>query len=283
MTIHQDKSDSGALFVVATPIGNLEDITLRALRVLREADFIAAEDTRRTVALLTHFGISKKLMSLHGDVERRRAGGIVEAVSSGKKVAIVSDAGTPGASDPGGAVVRAALDAGLRVVPIPGSSAISTALSAAGLRDARFVFEGFPTRARGKRRKEFENFKNDERALVLFESPSRVKELFEDLFTALGPRRAVVFRELTKLHETITAANLETLAAGGGDIPELGEFTIVVEGAPGEAKQIDESEIVRVVEILKKAGLAGRTAAQAAAAILGVSKNHVYGAVHPKG
>lgn len=266
----------GVLYVVATPIGNLEDITLRALRVLKEADWIAAEDTRRTAKLLRHYGISKRLESLHGDVERARAGKIVRAVRGGVRVAVVSDAGTPGASDPGGLVVRAAVEAGLRVEPVPGASAVSAALSVAGVRSSRFVFEGFLPRQKSKRKGILEALRADERAVVVFESPKRVGGTLTDLYEGLGNRRVAIFRELTKLHETIIHTNLKSAGQGEVDLPERGEYTIVVESAGEKAESVEGEEIRRVVGILAAGGMSGRSAAAAAAEILGISRRRTY-------
>ncbi|MFH1538409.1 MAG: 16S rRNA (cytidine(1402)-2'-O)-methyltransferase [bacterium] len=277
--IRQKGKSGGVLHIVATPIGNLEDITLRALRVLKEADWIAAEDTRRTRKLLSHYGISKRMESLHGDVERMKTEKILRAVSEGCRVAIVSDAGTPGASDPGGAVVRAAVEAGLRVEPVPGASAIVAAVSVAGIKGSRFAFEGFLPRQRSKRKEILEKYRGDGRAVVFFESPKRVKETLEDVYGVLGDRNVAISRELTKLHETIVRTRLERVAGGAVELPERGEYTIVVEGADEKIRSVDGEEVSRVVEILLGGGMSGRGAAAAAAELLGVPRKAAYGEV----
>lgn len=225
----------GTLHVVATPIGNLEDITLRALRVLREADRILAEDTRRTRILLRHHGVDTPLVSFHAHNEEARAEQVLGWLAEGASLALVSDAGTPLVSDPGGRLVAAALEAGHEVVAVPGASAVLAALAASGLPALPFACLGFPPRRRAARRALFAAWRARPETLVLFESPRRVATTLEDLHAELGARRAVVARELTKLHEELVRGTLPELArrfAGGA----RGEVTIVVEGAGAEAE-----------------------------------------------
>jgi 16S rRNA (cytidine1402-2'-O)-methyltransferase len=229
----------GTLYVVATPIGNLGDITLRALDVLRSADVIAAEDTRMTARLLNRHGISGRLIAVHEHNERRAAETVAGMLADGKSVALVSDAGTPGISDPGSQVVAAARAAGHAVVPLPGANAAVAALSASGFDTARFLFCGFlPARA-AERRRVLAELASERALLVFYEAPHRIADCIDDLGAVLGGAREILIaRELTKLHETLHRCRLG--AAGewlqGDEHRQRGEFVLVVEGAP-EAEQ----------------------------------------------
>ena len=223
----------GTLHLVATPIGNLEDVTLRALRVLREADLVLAEDTRRTRILLERHGIAARPLSLHAHNEAQRTTEVLAALAAGRAVALVSDAGPPLVSDPGERLVAAAIAAGHAVVPIPGPSAVLAALAGSGLPPVPFAFLGFPPRRAGERTETFAAWRGRPETLVLFESPHRLAATLRALADALGPRPACVARELTKLHEEWVRGLLPELAerfAGGG---VRGEVTIVVGGATG--------------------------------------------------
>ncbi|MBK7540378.1 MAG: 16S rRNA (cytidine(1402)-2'-O)-methyltransferase [Candidatus Competibacteraceae bacterium] len=227
--------ESGALYVVATPIGNLEDITLRALRVLREVDYIAAEDTRHTGRLLRHFEIDKPLLSLHEHNERNRLEQVAALLEQGKYVALVSDAGTPLLSDPGFPLVRELRRRALRVIPVPGPSSLLAALSAAGLPTDRFVFEGFLPAKSAARRERLRALAREERTLIFFESSHRLAEALLDLATEMGgDRPAVIARELTKRFEEIQGAPLAELLPWLRLDPNRskGEFVILVRGAP---------------------------------------------------
>jgi 16S rRNA (cytidine1402-2'-O)-methyltransferase len=221
---------SGTLYLVATPIGNLEDVTLRALRVLREADLVLAEDTRRTRILLDRHGIAARPVSLHAHNEAARTEEAIAALAAGRDVALVSDAGTPLVSDPGERLAAATIAAGHPVVPVPGPSAVLAALAGAGLPPVPFAFLGFAPRRAAERADCFAAFRDRPETLVLFESPHRLAATLRDLAATLGPRRACVARELTKLHEEWARGTLPELAerfAGGA----RGEVTIVVGGA----------------------------------------------------
>jgi 16S rRNA (cytidine1402-2'-O)-methyltransferase len=224
-------AEPGALYVVATPIGNLRDVTLRALDILRSADIVAAEDTRVTATLLRRHGIAARPMSLRAHNEALQSGTVIAALAGGKSVALVSDAGTPAVSDPGARLVRAVREAGLRVVPIPGPSALATAIAAAGLRAERFVFLGFLPQQHKARTDLLEACAALPLALVLYEAPHRVRATVAALHASLGERELVVARELTKAFETLTALPL-------GDAPawfaadahrERGEFVLMVD------------------------------------------------------
>jgi 16S rRNA (cytidine1402-2'-O)-methyltransferase len=225
----------GALYVVATPIGNLEDITLRALRILREVDYIAAEDTRHTAQLLQHFAIDKPLLSLHEHNEHNRIAQVVALLEQGKTIALVSDAGTPLISDPGFPLVRELRYRELPVTPIPGPSSVLAALSVAGLPTDRFVFEGFLPARTAARQERLHTLASEERTLIFFESSHRVMDMLEDVSTIMGADRlATIARELTKRFEQIHTATLgELLVWLAADANRnKGEFVLVVQGAP---------------------------------------------------
>jgi 16S rRNA (cytidine1402-2'-O)-methyltransferase len=225
----------GTLYLVATPIGNLEDITLRALRTLRECDLVAAEDTRRTGQLLKHFGISKPQLSYFQFNEARRSEQILERLGRGEKIALVTDAGSPGISDPGERVVRAALQAGFRVEPVPGPSALVAALTASGLSTEEFYFVGFLAHKSGQRRKRLEGLRAFEGTLVLYESPYRVEKLLSELVEIFPERQVVLARELTKKFEEFIRGTpvqlIETLKSRS----LKGEFVVMISGATAPA------------------------------------------------
>ncbi len=222
------------LYVVATPIGNLEDLSPRAARVLAEVDRIAAEDTRRTVNLLRHLGIEKPVSSYYDAVEARKAPALVEELVAGKSLALVSDAGTPLVSDPGYRLVRAAIEAGVRVVPIPGPTALATLLAVSGLPCERFVFEGFLPAKPGKRRKRLESLREETRTIVLYESPYHVLRTLAEIEEILGDRAVVIGRELTKLHEEIVRGRVAEVRAQLEGKPTRGEYTVLVAGSEAE-------------------------------------------------
>jgi 16S rRNA (cytidine1402-2'-O)-methyltransferase len=272
---HPVKS-SGILFVVATPIGNLDDISSRARSVLRDVTVIAAEDTRRTRGLLDHIGVSTPLVSLHEHNEPRRAAEIVQRLAAGESVALVSDAGTPLISDPGYRLVALARERGIAVVAVPGCCAAIAALSVAGLPTARFHFEGFLPVRQAARRARLQELRSCPDTLVFYEAVHRVGESLRDMAASLGPGRpAFVARELTKLHEagyfgTLRSVLAALLADPGGD---KGEFTIVVGGAP--AASPEREELARVVAILA-AELPAAQAATLAARLTGAARRDAY-------
>ena len=231
----------GTLFVVATPIGNLEDFTFRALRTLREVDLIAAEDTRRTSKLLAHYEVRKPLVSLHEHNEVREAPRLVNRLAGGESVALVTDAGTPGISDPGAVLVRMAREAGIRVVPIPGPSAVATALSASGFAGTEFAFMGFPPRSGRERAAWFERAAQDARILVFFEAPHRIDRTLAETKTILVDRQIITARELTKIHEELVVHPNQSL---GHKPVEAGEYVVMV-GPAGNSNDeaIDETAV----------------------------------------
>jgi 16S rRNA (cytidine1402-2'-O)-methyltransferase len=226
---------TGMLYVVATPIGNLEDITLRALRVLQEVDLIATEDTRRTRILLAHYRIDKALTSLYDHNEVYKAPALIRHLQEGLNIALVSEAGTPLISDPGYRLVQLAIAGGIAVVPIPGPSAVIAAITVAGLPTDRFVFEGFLPRKPGKRRKRLESLGAERRTLIFYESPRRVCAALADMQRLWGERRIVVARELTKKFEEILRGRITEVRAQLEEHPPQGEVTLIVEGAGSEA------------------------------------------------
>ncbi|HTS77518.1 MAG TPA: 16S rRNA (cytidine(1402)-2'-O)-methyltransferase [Bryobacteraceae bacterium] len=265
----------GILYVVATPIGNLEDITVRAIRTLREADRIACEDTRQTRKLLDHFGISKPMLSYHEHNEAARASELVAMLQAGENIALVSDAGTPLISDPGYRLVAAAIDAGISVVPIPGPSAVIAALSASGLPTDAFRFGGFLPAKRSARRKLLDQLKPESSTLIFYEAPHRIVETLDDIVDVLGARRIAIARELTKMHEEIlrgTAAELRDQLKGRSSI--RGEITLLI-GKP-EAAVLDETPVAEAVHELEHRGVARMDAIKQVAKARGLSKREVY-------
>ena len=234
---------AGTLFIVATPIGNLEDLSFRALRTLREADLIAAEDTRRTAKLLAHYAIQKPMVSLHEHNERREAPRLIARLAAGESIALVSDAGTPGISDPGEHLVHMAREAGIRVSPIPGPSAIMAALSASGVPAAEFIFLGFPPRSGAARTAWFEQLAGESRTVVFFEAPHRILRTMDEVLELVGERPIFVHRELTKIHEiSVKYTNNESLK----EQQQLGEFVVVVGNSPIKS---DDSERIELATL----------------------------------
>jgi 16S rRNA (cytidine1402-2'-O)-methyltransferase len=268
----------GTLYIVATPLGNLGDLSTRAAEILRRVAVVAAEDTRRTRGLLTHLGASPQLLSYHAHSEDRRLETLLEILGDGRDVALVSDAGTPLVSDPGGELVAAARESGVTVVPIPGPSAVATALSAAGLKSDRYLFLGFIPRKGGERTRLLARVAAEEWSVVLFEAPPRLVDLLQDLAAAAGGgRRAVVARELTKLHEEIRSGTLDELVGYYSEHPPRGELTIVVEGTGTPAAPPDRTDdAVQQATLLLAEGLTRREVARRLSATLGLSRNDAY-------
>jgi 16S rRNA (cytidine1402-2'-O)-methyltransferase len=271
--------DHGVLTLVATPIGNLGDVSQRAVEALRDADVIAAEDTRRTRGLLTHLGIGGggRLFSVHAHNERAEARRIVEFVRSGRRVVYVSDAGTPGIADPGERLVRACLDADLRVEMVPGPSAALAALVLSGLPTSRFRFEGFLPRKGAGRAERIADLADADSTVVLYESPHRVVATLHDLLALLGPDRPVaVARELTKLFEDITRGSLGTVVERiDGASEARGEHVIVIAPAPRN-DHVDDDTLERAVRAAIADGASARDAATTVARDLGVPKRRAY-------
>ncbi len=268
----------GTLYIVATPIGNLEDITLRALRILQEVDLIACEDTRQTLKLLRHYGIRRPLLSYREHNQRKRAEELIARLKEGRSVALVSDAGTPLLSDPGEVLLERAIAEGIPVVPIPGPSAVTTAAMAAGLPVNRFLFVGFLPARRGPRRAELERLKTIPYTLIFFEAPHRLAETLADLREILGARPAVLARELTKVHETFERATLAELAERVAEAPVKGEIVLLVAGAEvARPTEVDATTLAeRVKAVISATGLDAKTAMRCVAEEYGVSRREVY-------
>ncbi|OWL89854.1 16S rRNA (cytidine(1402)-2'-O)-methyltransferase [Halopseudomonas aestusnigri] len=269
---------AGTLFVVATPIGNLQDMSPRALQVLKDVRLIAAEDTRHSARLMQHFGIDTPMTACHDHNERDKGERLVERLLAGDDVALISDAGTPLISDPGYHLVRQAREAGVRVSPVPGACALIAALSAAGMPSDRFAFEGFlPAKAHGRRQR-LQALAAEDRTWMVYEAPHRLLECLQDMQQVLGDeRRVLLARELTKTFETLRAAPLSELVkwVSGDSDQQRGECVLVVEGAPAPEADAVGDEALRVLDLLL-AELPLKRAAKLASEITGVRKNLLY-------
>jgi 16S rRNA (cytidine1402-2'-O)-methyltransferase len=266
------------LYVVATPLGNLGDLSPRAAETLRSVPVVAAEDTRRTRGLLSHLGASPTVLSFHAHSEERRLETILDILGEGRDIALVSDAGTPVVSDPGTDLVAAAREAGHTVIPIPGPSAVATALSAAGLPGDRYLFLGFLPRKGSARARLLERAAAEEWSVVFFEAPTRLVALLTDLMKSAGPQRqGIVARELTKLHEEVRAGTLAELADYYSEFPPRGELTIVVEGTGAPAAPPDRTDeaMERASELLAE-GMSRREVARLLTETHGLSRNDAY-------
>lgn len=264
----------GTLYIVATPIGNLEDITARALRVLRDAPVIAAEDTRHSKRLLNHFGIDTPLVSYHEHNQRQRETQLLDRLAEGD-VALITDAGTPGISDPGAGIVRAALAAGHTVSPIPGPSSLAAGVSVSGLVDGPFIMLGFLPREPAPRKRLIGRAGTTGWPLVLFESAQRLGATLRELHEALGDRDIVVLRELTKVHEEVRTGTLEALASWANSNSVRGEIVLIVGSSPASS-DVSADEAAEVVAALRRAGLSPSKAAREAASITGLPRSELY-------
>lgn len=271
---------AGCLYLVATPIGNLEDITLRALRILKEVDLIACEDTRRTQTLAHHYDIAKTLVSYHEHNEMTRAPELLIQLEQGAKIALVSDAGMPLVSDPGYRLVTLCVRHKIPVVPVPGPSAMLAALAASGLPCNEFLFVGFLPQRHGERRRVLEHLRIEDRAIILYEAPHRIAEAIADAREILGDRPACIAREVTKLHEEFLRGRLSQLAESLAERPARGEITLVI-GPPDPSAvsgQIDTSQSLsdRVEELIRQAKLDRKEALKLAAKERGLTRRAAY-------
>ena len=271
---------AGTLYLVSTPIGNLEDITHRAVRLLGEVDLIACEDTRHTKKLLNHYGINTKTISYHEHNERERAAELVELLEQGSDVAVVSDAGTPAISDPGFRLARVAIDSDLLVVPVPGASALITALVASGLPTDEFFFGGFLPARSGARRARLSELRAIPATLIFYEGPHRIAATLKDAQEILGEREAVVARELTKMHEEIVRGRLSELAARFASAESArGEMVLIVDRAVIQSETETAQAVASIAELVAKfedEGLDHRAALKKAARELGLSRDEAY-------
>ena len=265
----------GILYIVSTPIGNLEDITLRALRILKEVDVIAAEDTRHTHHLLAHYGIKTALTSYHEHNEREKASSLVEQIKNGTNIALVSDAGTPAIADPGFRLVVAAIRAGIQIVPLPGASALATVLSASGLPTDRFLFEGFLPAKKSERKARLQASREVGATLVFYEAPHRLNDTLSDMQQIFGEREIVVARELSKIHEEFLRGKVSEVInqLAGRDVK--GEITIVVHGSTGEAR-VTEEQLRLDIQRLTGAGIGVKEISELLGQRYGLSKREVY-------
>jgi 16S rRNA (cytidine1402-2'-O)-methyltransferase len=266
---------SGTLYVVATPIGNLEDITFRAVRILREVDRIACEDTRHTRKLLDHYNIATPVVSYHEHNEQTRSEELLRELQAGKNIALVSDAGTPLIADPGYRLVRKAREEGIPISPLPGPSAVLAALAASGLATDTFLFVGFLASKKSQRRKQLEELKSTPATVVFYEAPHRIVETLDDIAEILGARPIVLARELTKMHEEFLDGTAAEVREALAQRPSLkGEFTILI--GKSEIRQIDETPLEAAMEALTRAGVPRMEAMKTLARERGMSKHEVY-------
>lgn len=270
---------TGRLYVVAGPIGNLEDVTLRALRVLAEVDMVLAEDTRITRKLLSRYDIHTPLESCHAHTPRPRIDAFVGMMKEGKSLALLTDAGTPGVSDPGAELVQAAVESGIQVTPIPGPSAVTAMVSVAPVADGRYAFEGFPPRKAAERRALMNRLKREERAVVLYESPLRLRQTIQDLMDALGDCRVVIGRELTKKFEEVHRGTLSSALKWLGSDRPRGEFTLIVFPVGARASEREESSPDAVDRLIREAftmGMSTREAVEYACRLSRVPRKTAY-------
>ena len=265
----------GILYIVATPIGNLEDVTLRALRVLKEVDVIAAEDTRHTQILLNHHGIRTPLTSYHEHNERTKAQELVARLEQGQDIALVSDAGTPAISDPGFRLVVAAIHAGVRIIPIPGASALTAILSASGLATDRFIFEGFLPAKKKQRRERLQTLRDETRTLVFYEAPHRLRDALDDVHELLGNRETVLAREVSKVHEEFLRGPLSELICMLERQEIRGEVTLIISGSAGESR-VNEDLLIAEIRELKGQGLRHKEIAEVLGEKFGYAKKEIY-------
>ena len=273
---------SGTLYLCATPIGNLEDITLRVLRILKEADLIAAEDTRNSIKLLNHYDIHTPMTSYHEFNKIEKGQSLVGFLLEGKDIALITDAGTPGISDPGEELVKMALAAGITVTSVPGPAACITALTMSGLSTRRFAFEAFLPMDKKERQTILEELKNETRTIVLYEAPHRLLRTLKELLEALGDRRMTLLRELTKKHETLFPTTIASLIAYYEKQDPLGECVLVIEGKSHETikkeqqASWDEISLEEHMKIYEEKGISWKEAMKLVAKDRGIPKREVY-------
>lgn len=281
MDVNMDPiKQAGKLYLVATPIGNLGDISVRASQTLSHSDFIAAEDTRVTRKLLAHLKIKKQVVSYHRHNREQSGGEILARITSGEDCALVTDAGLPGISDPGEDLVIQCAKAGVEIIAIPGPCAAVTALVVSGLPTGRFIFEGFLSTARKGRLDRLTELKNEKRTMVFYEAPHKLMRTLQDMLQVFGDRRTAISRELTKIYEETLRLTLSEAVSHFENTPPRGEFTLVVEGLTARGdKEPNLSDGLTVARELIKQGLSVKDAVKEASDITGIPKNAIYGAV----
>lgn len=273
-------ASTGTLYLVATPIGNLDDITYRAVRTLQEVDIVAAEDTRQALKLFSRYQIRKRIISYREENRERQGDYILSQLFEGKNVALISDAGMPGISDPGEDLVRRCVEEGIKTVPIPGPTALIPALVVSGFSTKGFIFYGFVPKEKTKRRKFFQGFFQEKKTIVLYESPHRIKAVLSDILDTLGDRRICICRELTKKFEEILRGNTSEILKTVESSPARGEYVIVIEGMPLEAKEKETGKanlsVIEEIIQLMEGGMKRSDAASAVAKSRGMSRKEIY-------
>lgn len=278
---------SGTLYLCATPIGNLEDITLRVLRILKEADIIAAEDTRNTIKLLNHYNIKTPMTSYHEYNKITKAETLVDKLLKGENIALVTDAGTPGISDPGEELVKKAYEAGIQVTSLPGACACITALTLSGLPTRRFAFEAFLPANKKERKAIIDSLKSETRTIVIYEAPHHLKNTLSELYSSLGNQKITICRELTKLHETVQLHTLASAIEYYNDNQPKGEYVLIIDGCTFSELEIKKQEtwqqmtISEHINIYLSEGLSKKDAIKKVASDRGVSKRDIYNATLP--
>lgn len=277
-----ENKDSGILYICGTPIGNLEDITLRSLKILKEVNLIAAEDTRHTLKLLNHYQINTKVTSYYEYNKFKKAPYLVEILKNGQDIALVSDAGMPGISDPGYVLIDLALKNNIKIIPVPGVSALITALVVSGLPTDKFVFEGFLPRKIKERKRYFKSIENEERTIIFYETPHRLKKALKDMLEILGDRKVVIARELTKLYEEIIRGKLSQVLTEISTKEVKGEITLIVQGGikkkenSGTDFLIKECIIEEYLKKLKNQGYSNKEIIKITQEKLNIPKNLIY-------
>lgn len=265
----------GTLYIVSTPIGNLEDITLRALRILREVDIIAAEDTRHSIKLLNHHGIKKPMISYWREKERGRSDEIIRRLHAGQSVALISDAGTPGISDPGSVIIKRAVGENMQIISVPGPSAFVAALSVSGLPSEHFTYWGFLPSGKNQRKKIITDLRFEERTLIFYEAPHRIIESLQDMAEILGERKAVLVKEITKIHEHAVRGSISEIIEEVQRTTIAGEYVFIVEGWSRTNKSITE-EVLSELHTHMRKGLGRKEAVQRIAETYGLCKKELY-------
>lgn len=264
----------GRLYIVSTPIGNLEDITLRALETLKRVDYIACEDTEHSIKLLNHYEIKKPLISYWSEKEKVRAEEIIQKIKSGFTVALITDAGTPGISDPGAVIISRAIEEDIDIIPVPGPSALITALSVSGLNTEEFTFIGFLPVKQSQRKRKLLELSSERRTLVFYEAPHRILQSLDDMFEVFGDRKVCIARELTKMFEEVLRGNLSQMIEKLENSKIAGEYVIVVEGSEEKRGSIEEA-LKEVKELMKK-GKGRKEAVKIVSELYNLSKKELY-------
>lgn len=272
------KDTRGTLYIVATPIGNLEDITFRAVKILKEVDLIAAENVSHSKVLCRHYGIDTRLTAYNQHNSRKKGPALLRIIRKGSDVALISSAGTPAISDPGSFLIKLAKDEGIRISPIPGPSAVITALSVAGLRTDEFTFLGFLSNKAGARKKELKNLSSETRTMVFYESPHRIRAMLEDVKEVLGDRKMVVSREMTKIFEEILRGSAGSILDELNEQSIRGEFTVIIEGNQGQEDNVfsDPDLKIHIKNLLEEGRLSAKEISMILSQVTGIPYRKVY-------